>query len=284
MPGALFFAARGNLGALRAATTPASQPAHGADPHDDAYDDAYADPYADPYDPHAVHAAPGRLSRAEEAKAEAELLAAAEGFLSTSPSASLHMGHLWGAQADAEAAAGAYQHAEYTLYADVLDEAPSSDEVQISLAEIRPLEGAVRTAHAEVPSRHISPHLPTSPCSRRCALHLRRCSASSDLLPLTTPYCPLLPLLPLTIPCYPSAPLKIMPQVLRLEMDLEVERAAAEAAAAGRAVGQAGEAARLATLRRELASKEARGAEVEAQVQQLEERLGALEAQVEAQG
>ena len=54
-----------------------------------------------------------------------------------------------------------------------------------------------------------------------------------------------------------------MPQVLRLEMDLEVERAAAEAAAAGRAVGQAGEAARLTTLRRELASKEARGAEVE---------------------
>ena len=221
MPGALFFAARGNLGALRAATTPPSHLAHGADPHDDAYDDPYADPYADPYDPYAVHAAPGRLSRAEEAKAEAELLAAAEGFLSTSPSASLHMGHLWSAQADAEATAGVYQHAEYTLYADVLDQAPSSDEVQISLAEIRPLEEAVRTAHAEV---------------------------------------------------------------LRIEMDLEVERAAAEAAAAGRAVGQAGEAARLTTLRRELASKEARGAEVEAQVQQLEERLGALEAQVEAQG
>jgi len=210
VPGALFFAARGNLGALRAATTPASQPAHGADPHDDAYDDAYADPYADPYDPHAVHAAPGRLSRAEEAKAEAELLAAAEGFLSTSPSASLHMGHLWGAQADAEAAAGAYQHAEYTLYADVLDPAPSSDEVQISLAEIRPLEEAVRTAHAEVPSRHISPHLPTSP---HISPHLparggAHCTCGGapphrtyyPSLPLTAPSTPYHPLLPLSTP------------------------------------------------------------------------------------
>ena len=207
MPGALFFAARSNLGALRAATTPASHPAHGADPHDDAYDDAYADPYAAPYDPYAVHAAPGRLSRAEEARAEAELLAAAEGFLSTSPSASLHMGHLWSSQADAEAAAGAYQHAEYTLYADVLDPAPSSDEVQISLAEIRPLEEAVRTAHAEVPSRYISPYLPTSPCSRRCALHLLRCSASSDLLPLTTPCYPSLPLTAPSTPYHPLLPL-----------------------------------------------------------------------------
>ena len=219
MPGALFFAARGNLGALRAATTPASQPAHGADPHDDAYDDAYADPYADPYDPHAVHAAPGRLSRAEEAEAEAELLAAAEGFLSTSPSASLHMGHLWGAQADAEAAAGAYQHAEYTLYADVLDPAPSSDEVQISLAEIRPLEEAVRTAHAEVRSPHISPYLPTSPHISLLEEAVRTAHAEVldleiglttpyyPLLPLTTPHCPLPPAPPLTAPHHPSLPL-----------------------------------------------------------------------------
>ena len=181
MPGALFFAARGNLGALRAATTPPSHPAHGADPHDDAYDDPYADPYADPCDPYAVHAAPGRLSRAEEAKAEAELLAAAEGFLSTSPSASLHMGHLWSSQADAEAAAGAYLHAEYTLYADVPDQAPSSDEVQISLAEIRPLEEAVRTAHAEVLRLEIgltTPYYPSLPLTARY----------HPSLPLTTPY------------------------------------------------------------------------------------------------
>ena len=86
-----------------------------------------------------------------------------QGFLSTSPGASLHMGHLWGTAADADAelaaeaeaaaaaaAAGAYRHVEYTVYEEVADDEQSSEDARISLAELKPLEQAVRTAHAEV--------------------------------------------------------------------------------------------------------------------------------------
>ena len=57
--------------------------------------------------------------------------------------------------------------------------------------------------------------------------------------------------------------------MLRLELDLEVERAAEAAGAVGQAVGHAGKEARLGELRTELALKEGRGAEVEAQARYL---------------
>ena len=176
------------------------------------------------------------------------------------------MGHLWGTAADAgaelaaeaeaaaaAAAAGAYRHVEYTVYEEVADDGQSSEDARISLAELKPLEQAVRTAHAEV--RNLG-------------------ARSRSTAPLPPPYRPLTAPLPPPYRPSPPPPLTLTtpyyaPKVLRLELGLEVATAAEAAGAVGEAVGHAGEEARHGVLRTELVLKKERGAEVEAQARYL---------------
>ena len=115
------------------------------------------------------------------------------------------MGHLWGTAADADAelaaeaeaaaaaaAAGAYRHVEYTVYEEVADDEQSSEGARISLAELKPLEQAVRTAHAEVRnlgarSRSTAPLPPpyrplTGPHAANAARLIRRDGSATRLL------------------------------------------------------------------------------------------------------